>query len=314
MSIKMMNSPGSNFINPNSMNARTSIYESPQARHKKLREMLDRTSTLQENATVGSLNILEEAVGEVDVIHNDIDDKIINQDQIVLDSEVMKVSAQVIRGAARSLDEETNSYNAVEFTENLLRYARNLSDETLEAPNWELLGRQIAPMIMPCGSASTLLHCMELMEAGVHQKRSKIVNRRRDALLPAKKPEKIVAIANDDNPVDKSVDKIAHLIRKYYKRNNEPLNFFKLIVNPHDFGKTVENMLHVSFLVNDGRMALSVGGDGDLFIQPVAKNVFEEQQTSGNAKRIANIPSLTLKTWKLLIDVLEITEPMIDFE
>ncbi|XP_015111557.1 EP300-interacting inhibitor of differentiation 3 [Diachasma alloeum] len=310
---RMASSP--ELMSPNSTGSRRSVYESPQARHKKLREMLDRTSMLQENATVACLDVLAETVEEVENIHLDIDDKIVNQDQILLDSQVMKASSQVIRGAMQSLDQETNSYSATDFASKLLKYVRNLADDTVQEPNWELLGREVAAFIKPCGSSSTLLHCMEpIPKSEVQPKKPKFINRTRDVLLPAKKPEKVVAIANDDNPVDKSVDKIAHLTKKYYKRNKEPLNFFKLIVNPHDFGKTVENMLHVAFLVRDGRMELLVGEDDDLLIQPVPKEVLEEQEAHGNLSRIANIPTLNMEIWKLLIEALDITEPMINFE
>ncbi|XP_063984548.1 EP300-interacting inhibitor of differentiation 3 isoform X2 [Diachasmimorpha longicaudata] len=303
----------SEMTTPKKIMSRRSVYESPQVRHKKLREMLDRTSMLR-NATMACLDVLAETVQEVENIHLDIDDKILNQDQILLDSQVMKASSEVIRGAAESLYQETNPYNAADFATNLLKYIRNLSDETVAEPQWELLGREVAGFIKPCGWSSTLLHCMEPIIKVEKEQRKAREKTTRDVLMPAKKPDTVVAIANDDNPVDKSVDKIAHVIKKYYKRHQEPLNFFKLIVNPLDFGKTVENMLHVAFLVRDGRMELFVGDDDDLFIQPVAKEILEEQAAHENVNRIANIPTLNMETWKLLVEVLEITEAMINFE
>ena len=36
------------------------------------------------------------------------------------------------------------------------------------------------------------------------------------------------------------------------------MNLFRLIVNPHDFGQSVENLFYLSFLIRDGKCALDV--------------------------------------------------------
>ena len=36
------------------------------------------------------------------------------------------------------------------------------------------------------------------------------------------------------------------------------VNLFKFIINPHDFGQSVENLFYLSFLIRDGKCALSV--------------------------------------------------------
>jgi non-structural maintenance of chromosomes element 4 len=36
------------------------------------------------------------------------------------------------------------------------------------------------------------------------------------------------------------------------------INLFRFIVNPKDFGQSVENMFYLSFLIRDGRCALTI--------------------------------------------------------
>jgi hypothetical protein len=50
----------------------------------------------------------------------------------------------------------------------------------------------------------------------------------------------------------------------------EGINFFKLVVNPDDFGQTVENVFFVSFLIRDGRAGIEVGKDGEVIISALS--------------------------------------------
>lgn len=82
----------------------------------------------------------------------------------------------------------------------------------------------------------------------------------REAQAALRRPESIQASEKTEETVEATVSKIQTLIRDYgEKNNNRPMDFFSLVLHPTDFGRTVENMLHVSFLVRDGvaRITLS---------------------------------------------------------
>lgn len=50
-------------------------------------------------------------------------------------------------------------------------------------------------------------------------------------------------------------------IEKILKMQSGPINLFRFIVNPNDFGQTVENLFYVSFLIREGKCALEFSED-----------------------------------------------------
>ena len=82
----------------------------------------------------------------------------------------------------------------------------------------------------------------------------------RDPKAAVRNPEKVIIIDEEvEDNVEKTIVKIRNIISKYPKEHKRPLDFFKLVLNNLDFGKTIENMLHVSFLIRDGRIKMTLG-------------------------------------------------------
>lgn len=63
----------------------------------------------------------------------------------------------------------------------------------------------------------------------------------------------------EEDSVEQTVEEIFKIIRNYHKQHKNPIDFFTLVLHPTDFGKTIENILHVSFLVRDGLIKFFFG-------------------------------------------------------
>lgn len=74
-------------------------------------------------------------------------------------------------------------------------------------------------------------------------------------------PDKLVPHVNtkDEDSMERTERKIKKLITCYCKEKGKPLDFFQLILHPHDFGRTIRNMLYISFLVKDEVTKLKKG-------------------------------------------------------
>ena len=90
----------------------------------------------------------------------------------------------------------------------------------------------------------------------------KEINRRkpivRETQAQIKKPDNVVTVEKEEESAEQTV-KMNKIISKYYKTYHKPLDFFKLVLNPDDFGKTVQNILQISFLIRDGRVIVAKG-------------------------------------------------------
>lgn len=79
---------------------------------------------------------------------------------------------------------------------------------------------------------------------------------KRDARMPTKRPKCVTVADKDEASVEDSVEKMRRFVHAYYENTQKPLHFFKLVLHPTNFGRTIENLLHTAFLFRDGVLKL----------------------------------------------------------
>ncbi|XP_074097762.1 uncharacterized protein LOC141526617 [Cotesia typhae] len=348
----------------NSLTSRRSNFGTPTARKQALRSVLDKTQNLQNQPNSSeTLGILENVFQEADQIHDDIsmEEKLSNQDEVVMDSEVMSVSSKVIKSCTQVLTKEYNTFSSLEFARKLMEYVQHLPDTTVAEVNWSMLQEEVPAFkatatyvnllnkIMrvgerrnkrdkngsgdnslndsgsndegrPKGSVKTeKLLSSQRRDAYVEQIASK-VNRTRlnDPNVTTTRPDDVIQVEGDaDNDGNKPIlDNLRKLIRKVYKDNGkQSIDYFKLILDPGDFGKSVENMLHVAFLAKDGFIQFKTDGGENLTIIPSTKAQIEEYEANKNSvAHHQNVHYLDMETWRALKDKYRVSRPMINFE
>jgi len=57
------------------------------------------------------------------------------------------------------------------------------------------------------------------------------------------------------NETGNNVLQVEKLLERYPDENNA-INLFKFVINPHDFAESVENIFYLSFLIRDGKCVL----------------------------------------------------------
>jgi len=103
----------------------------------------------------------------------------------------------------------------------------------------------------------------------------------------------------------------------FYTNGSDAIPYFDFILDPTSFGKSVENMFHVSFLIKEGRAKMIVRDDRDdglPYIRPMkeaqAGAAHHANEDSLDARNQA-ILSLDMEEWEEMIELLNITQPMI---
>lgn len=139
--------------------------------------------------------------------------------------------------------------------------------------------------------------CLIPLEKKVVVKRQPV---KRDALAPTSRPEAIINVEKEDDSVEETVQKIKLLISNHLKETGKPIEFFRLILDPDEFGKTIENLLHVAFLVRDGIIKIQENETGEPVIIPCSK----EMKAAAKRDKIPNtqnVLSLNFDEWQVSI-------------
>lgn len=98
------------------------------------------------------------------------------------------------------------------------------------------------------------------------------------------------------------------LVNLFKKNGSTPISFWGFAVDPQDFGATVENLFHISFLVNDSRVKVWVDESGLPVVQPISKG---ERKSMGGATKKQTVIAITMRDWNRMKESLQVREPMI---
>jgi len=109
---------------------------------------------------------------------------------------------------------------------------------------------------------------------------------------------------------DRLVQSTRKILEGVYRQNNKkPVGYFEFVIDPASFGTTVENMFHVSFLIKQRVVMLTVNEDEGLpYLEPIAggKGGGEESSVKNQA-----VISISYQDWVELTKALEISTPAI---
>ncbi|KAL4251507.1 Non-structural maintenance of chromosomes element 4 [Abortiporus biennis] len=84
----------------------------------------------------------------------------------------------------------------------------------------------------------------------------------------------------------------------------------KFFVDPDDFGQSVENLFHLSFLIRDGKCALVTNEDEEPEIYSTDPPT-DEDKMEGNIAKHQAIIDFDMNAWRRAIEVFDITEPVV---
>ncbi|CAL1702397.1 unnamed protein product [Somion occarium] len=250
--------------------------------------------------------------------------------EATLDSTVLLQASSLGVQRARAMKSGSGAFDIDDFITKLVifmggRKTVDLADNDGDSYNddaeddgapldWEKVGRKVL-------AKSHRVPVMDFMlgPLSIEQKKRNTVKRAKLEKNKAdeKKPQEITEddITRSENETTKNVIVLEKLLEEILNESNPDeddagkINLFKFIVNPNDFGQSVENLFYLSFLIRDGKVAMETNEKGEPVIF-ITEQPTQEDYKEGLKKRQI-VMEFDMTTWKRAIEVFNITESAI---
>lgn len=246
---------------------------------KEYRNLLHEAMLINEDDKPGRGNIqnISSLMWKADHLIRDVQNP--NNTIGLLDAKVISIGTNVLKRTAEAVDANLFSFTAEEYCDNIISY---LKQEPCGTNNIRLMSQKLAPIAAKCFSRTPsymyMLGTFQVGEVAVTQKKARKQKEKQEE-GSTKQPENVKRLEKQEDGVEETVHYIMNVVTAAYRQNkNKPINYFKLVINPDSFGATIENIFHVSFLVKDGYVDLSLDQNRIPVIAPARRDVVENRK------------------------------------
>ncbi|XP_028391217.1 non-structural maintenance of chromosomes element 4 homolog A-like [Dendronephthya gigantea] len=191
----------------------------------------------------------------------------------------------------------------------------NAEDVRLESLHWNTIG-QIAEKSFRRTAAIEFMHGPVSMDAP-KKKVKNVKDKSGDKPGAAAKitPQQLVKVDdNNEESTTKEVQRVYEALANVTEPGDdeEPksVSFFKFVTNPDSFSQTVENIFHLSFLINKGNAAIEMDENG-LPIVYLADPYSEKDYGNEVIKRNQVVMPFTMEDWRNIVSTFKIKKPVI---
>ncbi|KAH9557939.1 hypothetical protein CY35_07G111600 [Sphagnum magellanicum] len=217
-------------------------------------------------------NRFNEVVGKIEDLHRQVQKP---REQIADAEAVLDIASTVfesVKGATRKSGVSPAGFVGAIIENFGIRMPDD--DNDLTTINWGLLGLQACGIICEVPGLHTMLGPMD-----IEPKTRKVLAPRKARVKPSQctRPEEV----KDQNEMDAKAETDANMETMFgILRNVKCARLDALVLNRRSFSQTVENIFSLSFLVKDGRIAITYDEDGThLVVVLQLQRMLQQQQT-----------------------------------
>lgn len=257
----------------------------------------------------------------VDKVHraDDLFNRVKGTSEATLDSAFLLAATQMGAAKARAMKSGAGAFDVDDFVARLITFMGGRkgvampddSDSDVveehydDTPlDWDRIGRRAIAKSHRVPVMDFMLGPLSIeQKKRAVAKRAKLEKDKRDM----KKPQEITEddITRSENETTKNVA----ALEKILTQQEGAINLFRFIVNPNDFGQSVENMFYLSFLIRDGKVALDISEEGEPIVF-VCEQPSEEDYGAGLRKQQL-VMEFDMATWRRAIEVFNIRESIV---
>ena len=208
-----------------------------------------------------------------------------------------------------------NEFKADEFA-TILKIKMMNDDRPLSAKKWIKFGQTIKPYFQRSPTLSYMFGALDVVAPPSKERKQRETKARQATKVKELKETQSAVVTDTQTSANQTDVIVTHvlrsLVRKFKENQQQPINYFKFVINPKCFGTSVENMFHVSFLVKEGKCGITICSDtGAPLIQPLAAKQLEKLQKENDDRRNQVVLSFNMNDWAKLIKKYDIRETMI---
>ncbi|XP_074596538.1 SMC5-SMC6 complex kleisin component Non-SMC element 1 [Brevipalpus obovatus] len=219
------------------------------------------------------------------------------------DAEYMRDVSQINQLVVKALAIDSKTFDPSVFAEKLITHIGLTRDPetgeaTLDADAFAFFGKSCSYLINTAPVTPYMYGAFEPGSVHIPPKRSrKVVQKEKDVLSPEViKPKTSSQVRDDELKNGAEVEQLYEKINEACEESGQTkVRFEKILIDPDSFGKTVEAVFHLSFLVKMGRVALLDEEEG-LMLEPI--EVDGEQEEPDKSENVQTIMSFNMDDWK----------------
>ncbi|XP_077592209.1 non-structural maintenance of chromosomes element 4 homolog A [Stigmatopora nigra] len=284
----------------------------------KYRDLIDSVQRNREDLMTPSNTQLFEVLKEADELFENVKET----SEAVLDSKVVFVAAQLNQAKVDQLREQDNSFDVFPYADHLLSFMGFDWLERGEAENnengvngylprdaWQRLAQRAEECFC---TAPTFHYMLGSFHSEPPPPKQKIARQKK---IPSKEAKRVMPVqlkkveGSEQEATEKEVDRILSILKDSHQTYpSSQIPYYKFVIDPDSFSRTIENIFHMSFLIRDGLVKMNVDKNNLLYIAPVEDLIVDVTATQS---RYASIFSMSPKIWREIIDVLKIKNAMI---
>ncbi|CAL1578206.1 unnamed protein product [Knipowitschia caucasica] len=281
----------------------------------KYRDLINSVQQNRDHMLNPSNNMLTEVLEEANNLFKDVR----QTREAALDAQLIVVATDLGKEKASQLFSEGAAFDPSAFAENLLSFMglnrleggehepQNGGDGYLPSDAWDRLARRAETCFR---TAPTFHYMLGSFHAEPPPPKQRIERQVRAPNKEAKRnmPTQLKKMEEShQEATEKEVERILGYLKSYHQDDpTTPISYYEFVVDPNSFSRTVENMFHMSFLIRDGLAGMYLDEDKLPCIAPV-----EEGMDGEGSSQKQCVISITIDTWKELIEAFDISEAMI---
>eukprot|EP00092_Neocalanus_flemingeri_P035335 GFUD01038445.1.p1 GENE.GFUD01038445.1~~GFUD01038445.1.p1 ORF type:complete len:321 (+),score=123.61 GFUD01038445.1:42-965(+) len=233
--------------------------------------------------------------------------------EAVMDALLIKHLSRLCRQQAEQMSANIAQFRHEEYAERLVASMRGEGGQQLARRKWVMLGQQAKLLFKRSPFLTCMYGALDTTQPPPKEKKAKDPKSRQATKVADLVETTATVLAEAETSENQTEQMVTHvfrcLVNRFRETERKPINFFKFVLDPNCFGTSIENMFHVSFLVKEGKVAISLCKETGL---PLITPLSSKSKAGQDDQKNQVVMNMDMEDWRRLVEELGIEQSMID--